>query len=115
MLYRKPKWYNIIYDVTDEAQGQILLAYALIKKEDAPKVPIESLYPSCVKSKMNIFCIGLRDIEQMIGKVEPKNCSVSFDISGDEFDPVFTDSKKIKAGGININRLITVDIDIPNN
>ena len=51
----------------------------------------------------------------MVGDTEPSNLAVSFDISGDSFDPIFTDYKKVKNGGVNINRLISLDIDIPRN
>lgn len=51
----------------------------------------------------------------MIGKIEPSNCAVSFDISGDDYDPIYTDYKKVKNKAININRLITINVDIPRN
>ena len=41
--------------------------------------------------------------------------SLSFDISGDDYDPITTDATKVKDGGININRTISMDIDVPNN
>lgn len=91
------------------------MSYALIKKEDASKVPEESLYPSCEKGTINLFCVGLRNIDTMVGKIEPTNCAVSFDISGDDYDPIYTDYKKVKDKAININRLITINVDIPRN
>ena len=37
MIYKKPKWWNVIYDGVDDVQGKLLLGYVLIKKEDAFK------------------------------------------------------------------------------
>lgn len=51
----------------------------------------------------------------IIGTIEPTNVAVSFDISGDDYDPIFTDYKKVKSEGMNINRLISLKIDIPRN
>lgn len=51
----------------------------------------------------------------MIGNIEPTNVAVSFDISGDDYDPIYTDYKKVKDKGVNINRLIPIKIDVPKN
>lgn len=51
----------------------------------------------------------------MIGNIEPTNVAVSFDISGDDYDPIYTDFKKVKDKGVNINRLIPIKIDVPKN
>jgi len=45
IYYRKPKWYNMVYDPTNEVCGQLLMSYALIKSEDAPLIKYESIYP----------------------------------------------------------------------
>lgn len=45
VLFRKPKWYNIIYDANDTQAGKLLLSYTLIKKEEANLVPMEDMYP----------------------------------------------------------------------
>lgn len=59
--------------------------------------------------------IGLRDIVEEVDGFEPKKCSVSFDVSGDQYDPVKTDVKPINNQGININKIETIELDIPNN
>jgi hypothetical protein len=51
----------------------------------------------------------------MVDGKETEKCSISFDISGDANDPFFTDSMKVKACGININRAIEIDLDVPHN
>lgn len=51
----------------------------------------------------------------MVGNIEPTNCAVSFDISGDANEPIYTDFKKVKSRAMNLNRLIKIDIDIPRN
>lgn len=35
IFYRKPKWYNVIYDPTNEKSGEVLLSYALLDKSIA--------------------------------------------------------------------------------
>jgi len=32
ILFRKPKWYNVVYDPTDEVCGSVMLAYSLIEQ-----------------------------------------------------------------------------------
>ena len=92
-----------------------MCGYTIIEKNIAEQVPQEDIYPSFDRHKLHIFCIGLRDIDLEVGKIQPKKCYSTFDISGDEFEPVKTDPIKIKNGGININKLISLDIDIPHN
>jgi hypothetical protein len=52
------------------------------------------MYPAFNPTKLHFFCIGLRNIENT-GDHEPTKCSISFDISGDDHDPLFTDAVKI--------------------
>jgi hypothetical protein len=116
VYYRKPKWYNIIYDVTEEHQGQLLLSYALIKKEEAHLVPVEDIYPRGQVTKLNFFCIGLRNIDDTIDGVAPTKCSVSFKVSGDKLNlPMETDPMAVKNAGVNINRHIALQLEAPNN
>ena len=43
--------------------------------------------------------------------IEPSSCSVSFDISGvREYEKFETDPMKVKMGGVNINRLVSLDL-----
>lgn len=70
MVYQKPKWWNMIYDGTDEVQGTLLVGYALIKSADAHKIPEEKLYPEGKPEKLYIFCVGLRDIEEDSQKIK---------------------------------------------
>lgn len=88
VYYKKPKWYNIIYDATDEVQGQLLLSYVLVRKEQAEHVPLEKIYPASAKTRLHFFCIGLRNIIEEVDGKEPAHVSLSFDISGDDYDPV---------------------------
>ena len=64
---------------------------------------------------MNLFCIGLRNFEDMVLNTTPSNVCISFDISGDDYDPIYTDYKKVKDKGVNINRLIPLNVDVPRN
>jgi hypothetical protein len=91
------------------------LAYSIIPKEKAFLIPDENIYPNCIKQELSLFCIGLRNIEEIVGSVTPTNVAVSFDISGDAYDPIYTDYKKVKARGVNINRLIPLTVDVPKN
>lgn len=45
----------------------------------------------------------------------PENISVSFDVSSDKNKAIYTDRMKIKTCGVNINRLIEIEMDVPNN
>ena len=81
-------------------------------------VPFEPLYPECTKEKLHIFVIGLRDIEQThssLSKMKLKALSASFDISGDDFDPVVTVPEKIYNNGVNINTYLPINVDVPKN
>ena len=52
------------YDATGETAGKILMGYALIKKEDSAKVNDEDISElSTMQRDINIYCIGVRDIE----------------------------------------------------
>lgn len=51
----------------------------------------------------------------MVSNITPSNVSISFDISGDDYDPIYTDYKKVKEKGVNINRLIPITVDVPKN
>lgn len=118
MIYGKPKWWNVVYDGVDEVQGKLLFGYVLIKKEDAQKVPFEPLYPECSKQKLHIFVVGLRDIEEVhssLSQLKLKALSTSFDISGDDHDPVTTQPEKILNSGVNINQYLQITIDVPRN
>lgn len=118
MIYRKPKWWNVIYDGVDEVQGKLLFGYVLIKKEDAYKVPFEPLYPECSPQKLHIFVVGLRDIEEVhssLSQMKLKALSTSFDISGDDYDPVVTVPEKIFNRGVNINTYLPITLDVPKN
>jgi hypothetical protein len=76
---------------------------------------MENIYPTSSKATMHFFCIGLRNIDEHVDGIDPSTCSVSFDVSGDDADAFFTDPMKVKAGGININRLVSLSLDVPNN
>lgn len=118
MIYKKPKWWNVLYDGIDEVQGKLLLGYVLIKKDDAFKVPYEPLYPTCVPQKINIFVVGLRDVEEThssLSQIKLKALSTSFDISGDDYDPVVTVPEKILNNGVNINTFLPITVDVPKN
>jgi hypothetical protein len=118
MIYKKPKWWNVVYDGVDEVQGKLLFGYVLIKKEDAYKVPMEPLYPECTPQKVHIFVVGLRDVEEThssLSKTKLKALSTSFDISGDEYDPVVTVPEKIVNSGVNINTYLPITVDVPRN
>ena len=43
--------------------GKIMAGYVLIPKDKAHLVPYEELYPNHTKEVLNLFCIGVRDIE----------------------------------------------------
>jgi len=48
IYYRRPKWYNIIYDATNEKSGQLLTGYSVIPAELKDEIPIfgtESIKP----------------------------------------------------------------------
>ena len=118
MIYRKPRWWNGRYDGVDEVQGKIMFGYVLIKKQDAYKVPFEELRPEATPQKIHIFVIGLRDVEENHGSLSQrklKALSASFDISGDDYDPVTTASEKIINCGVNLNTYLPITIDVPKN
>ena len=48
------------------------------------KIPDEDIYPNSVPEEINIFCIGLRNIDETIDGKKPMKFSVAFDISGDK-------------------------------
>jgi hypothetical protein len=64
---------------------------------------------------LHFFVIGLRDIDAEIGDTIPEKCSVSFDVSGDDNEAMFTDAKPVLNGGLTLNRLISLELDVPNN
>ncbi len=82
IYYRKPKWWNVFFDAKEEVMGRILMGYTLIKSDVAHKVPIESIYPDMKTEKIDMFLIGVRDIEEDVG-FKPQKLSLVFDISGD--------------------------------
>ena len=118
MIYKKPKWWNVLYDGVDDVQGKLLMGYVLIKKEDAYKVPYEPLYPSCTPQKIHIVVVGLRDVEEKhssLSSMKLKALSAAFDISGDDYDPIVTVPDKIVNGGVNINTYLPITVDVPRN
>jgi hypothetical protein len=64
ILYKKPKWYNIIYDPTYEKSGEVLLSYALIDKKISAEIPDEQIRPRFKDRILHLFMIGLRDIDK---------------------------------------------------
>ena len=115
ILNKKPKWHNIIYDPTDQYQGKILIGYTLIRKEHATFIPMESMEPETSKTELNVFCIGLRDIDETIDDIKPKNVKVLYDFSGQQYEKIWTESQKIKCQGTNLNKLITITLNVPRN
>jgi hypothetical protein len=102
ILYRKPKWYNIIYDATDERCGQIMVAYSLIERQHVPTIDRHlsevnnfSIRPRGKPFSLHIFCIGLRDILEEHPSRPAKRMNVSFRIAGQDKPPVQTDYKKV--------------------
>lgn len=77
-------------------------------------MPFETLIPASNPAKLHFFCIGLRDIEETVDGTETSNCTVSFKVSGSPLEEK-TDVTKVKLGGMNINRLINIELDAPNN
>ena len=71
-MYKKPKWYNIIYDPTNEKSGEILLAYTLLEKEIADIIPDENIRPRFKIISLYSYVIGLRDIEMEHPLFTPK-------------------------------------------
>ena len=68
-MFKRPKWWNVKYDATGETTGKILMGYALIKKEEAAKVDDEAISElSTMEREINMYCIGVRDIETPIVK-----------------------------------------------
>ena len=122
-VYNKPKWYNVIYEPTEQLQGKILVSCAIFPKlmkdgtDSRLKIPkVDSdIKPSCDRRKLHMYCIGLRDIIEDCGDFKPKNLYVKFTISIDGFDPISTQRMKIKEGGINLNEELVVEIDVPRN
>lgn len=41
IIYKEPKWVPLVYDKDQEAQGKLLMSYALIPKEDIEEVEKE--------------------------------------------------------------------------
>lgn len=80
MIYQKPRWWNMLYDGTDEVQGTLLVGYAIIKKSEAHKIPLEDLYPDHSSQKIHMFCVGLRNVDEEVGGKKIKALSSSFDI-----------------------------------
>ena len=62
ILYRKPKFYNIIYEPTNEKSGEILLAYTLLEKDLVDHIPVEKIKPRSKIISLESYAIGLRDI-----------------------------------------------------
>lgn len=112
-----PLRYNVIYDPTNEKSGEVLLSYSLLEQSVISHMPEEKrIYPRSRKEHLNIFCIGLRQVNVgVIEKYEPKKGYVTFDISGDEYDAIKSETVRIKNKGICVNKLIKLDIDLPNN
>ncbi len=92
MWYRRPKWYKVIYDADDSISGEILFGYSIlpdkIKNKAKLKIGKDDLRPKFEKMELDIFCLGLRDIE-VHGKA-PKKGHLAFDISGDAYDEIAT-------------------------
>eukprot|EP01016_Furgasonia_blochmanni_P049256 TRINITY_DN7455_c0_g1_i2.p1 TRINITY_DN7455_c0_g1~~TRINITY_DN7455_c0_g1_i2.p1 ORF type:complete len:1220 (-),score=269.58 TRINITY_DN7455_c0_g1_i2:385-4044(-) len=114
IIYNKPRWHNVIYDVTDTAQGKILIGCALIPYNLRKEIVSDSIRPKYRKGKLHVFVIGIRDIDLRDGR-KPYKASVSFDISGDDYDAIKTDPMKIENGGVNINKYIDLKVDVPYN
>jgi len=52
ILYKKPKWYNVLYEPNDEACGRVLLSYLLIEKDKRKLnelIPKENIRPRTQK------------------------------------------------------------------
>jgi hypothetical protein len=73
------------------------------------------MYPAYKKITLNVFCIGLRNIDEHIGGREVQKASISFDISGDTNEPMYTDTMRIRDSGVNVNRILPLMLDVPNN
>lgn len=60
-----------------------------------------------------LYFIGIRDIEMEHPDLgEPNRISTSFDISGDSYDPEYVVGQEIKRRGINVNKLLNLNIDM---
>ena len=104
IYFQPPKWFNVRYDATEEVCGKVMLAYTLIRNDLKDSVPqTKSIVPRFKPTKLNMFCIGLRDIDMEHPNIKPKKMKVKFDISGDESVKSQTTAKRVASEAININ------------
>lgn len=89
------------------------MGYAIVEKENSDMIPVSDLKPESVKFPLYIYFIGIRDIEMEHPEIgEPRKISTSFDISGDRYDPEYVSSLQVKRRGINVNKLLNINVDM---
>jgi hypothetical protein len=115
IIYHKPRWYDIMYDATDEHCGKILAGYALIPADQAKKIPLEDITPATTPYKLEMFCVGIRDLNTNLGFSKPYYLSMQFDVPGDQSSNQKTDKIRLKNNGINLNTQMTINVDVPLN
>lgn len=92
-----------------------MISYAVIKAEDAPKIPLEDIYPKSINHDLHLFLVGVRQIDmQHFGLNKPNHFHISLDVSGDKQKASITDKEKVTQGNtINFNKYNHMTLDIP--
>lgn len=115
VLYRDPQWYEVYFDALKEQKGFILAGFGVLDVENQQRYPSISIVPPSIPSKLNVVCIGIRDLIDAINVVPLKRLSVKFDVSGDSQEAMESNKHAVQYNSCNLVEILTVPIDVPLN